>query len=126
MEELFIEMIEMVALLVEGGAAVVIAMATLEAFYHLARRLISPSSGRVLHKKEIWVRFAVWLVLALEFELAADILRSAISPSWDDVGQLAAIAASRTFLNYFLEKDIEKYGEEAGERRARPAVAVES
>jgi len=41
--------------------------------------------------------------------LAADVLRTAISPTWDDVGKLAAIAAIRTVLNFFLEKDIEKY-----------------
>jgi uncharacterized membrane protein len=57
----------------------------------------------------VW--FATWLLLALEFELAADVLRTAISPTWDDVGQLAAIAAIRTGLNYFLEKDIDKYGQ---------------
>ena len=46
----------------------------------------------------------VWLLLGLEFELAADIVRSVISPTWVEIGQLAAIAVIRTFLNYFLEK----------------------
>ena len=50
--------------------------------------------------------FAGWLVLALEFRLAADILRTAISPTWTDIGQLAAIAAIRTFLNYSLSHDL--------------------
>ena len=50
--------------------------------------------------------FAGWLVLALEFLLAADILRTAISPTWNDIGQLAAIAAIRTFLNYSLAHDL--------------------
>jgi len=52
--------------------------------------------------------FAGWLVLALEFLLAADILRTAISPTWTDIGQLAAIAAIRTFLNYSLSHDLRK------------------
>lgn len=56
--------------------------------------------------------FGVWLLLGLEFELAADIVRTAISPSWTDIGQLGAIAVIRTFLNYFLEKDVEQYAEE--------------
>ena len=51
--------------------------------------------------------FAGWLVLALEFLLAADILRTAISPTWTDIGQLAAIAAIRTFLNYSLSHDLQ-------------------
>ena len=57
-------------------------------------------------RREAWRRFATWLVLALEFELGADIIRSAVAPSWNDIGQLAAIAVIRTFLNYTLERDI--------------------
>ncbi len=49
------------------------------------------------------------MLLGLEFELAADVVRSVISPSWTEIGQLGAIAVIRTFLNYFLEKDLEKY-----------------
>jgi Protein of unknown function (DUF1622) len=56
-------------------------------------------------RKEIWLSFGLWLLLGLEFELAADIVRSVISPSWADIGQLGAIAVIRTFLNYFLERD---------------------
>ena len=64
----------------------------------------------------IWLRFGVWLLLGLEFELAADIVRTAISPSWTEIGQLGAIALIRTFLNYFLERDVEHYGEETSGR----------
>ncbi len=113
MEELFKPLLESVALAVEAGAALFIALGAIEAFYNVALRIARGSGGRSLHMKQIWVRFAVWLLLALEFELAADVLRSAIAPSWDDIGKLASIAAIRTFLNYFLEKDIEKYGEPA-------------
>jgi len=54
----------------------------------------------------VFRRFAGWLVLSLEFLLAADILKTAISPTWSDIGQLAAIAAIRTFLNYSLGHDL--------------------
>jgi uncharacterized membrane protein len=49
----------------------------------------------------------VWLLLGLEFALAADIITSVISPTWQDIGELGAIAVIRTFLNYFLEHDLE-------------------
>jgi hypothetical protein len=62
-------------------------------------------------RKALFRRFGVWLLLGLEFALAADIVRSAISP-WDDIGQLAAIAAIRTFLNHFLERDLGEAGAE--------------
>jgi uncharacterized membrane protein len=58
-------------------------------------------------QRQVWSSFARWLVLALEFALAADLLRTIIAPSWNDIGQLAAIAAIRTFLSVFLERDIE-------------------
>jgi uncharacterized membrane protein len=52
------------------------------------------------------VQFGSSLTLALELLLAADILRTAVAPTWDDIGKLAAIAAIRTVLNYFLEKEL--------------------
>ena len=46
-------------------------------------------------------------MLGLEFMLAADIVRTVIEPTWRELGQLAATALIRTFLNYFLERDLE-------------------
>jgi uncharacterized membrane protein len=56
------------------------------------------------------------LLLALEFQLAADIVGTAISPDWDQIGKLAAVAAIRTFLNFFLQRELV-----AEESRARAA-----
>jgi uncharacterized membrane protein len=118
MEEFFHWFAGTVAICVEGAAALFIALGAAEALYLLVRRYAPHSPTSVASRKEIWVRFAVWLILALEFELAADVLHTAISPTWDDVGMLAAIAAIRTVLNYFLEKDIETYA------REKPASAT--
>ncbi len=49
-----------------------------------------------------------FLTLGLEFQLSADILRTAVAPSFEEIGQLAAIAAIRTALNYFLGREIEQ------------------
>jgi uncharacterized membrane protein len=46
------------------------------------------------------------LALALELLLAADILRTAVEPTWDEIGRLAAIAAIRTGLNFFLQQEL--------------------
>ncbi|NNN30602.1 DUF1622 domain-containing protein [Streptomyces sp. S3(2020)] len=53
-----------------------------------------------------------FLALGLEFQLAGDILRTAIAPSYTEIGQLAAIAAIRTGLNYFLGREIEQERQE--------------
>lgn len=52
--------------------------------------------------------WALWLSLAIEFELAADILRTTIAPSWEEIGKLAAIVILRTVLNYFLQTEIRR------------------
>ena len=56
---------------------------------------------------EVRLKFGLWLALALEFQLGADILNTTIAPSTDALIQLAVIAVIRTFLNYFLNKEIE-------------------
>jgi uncharacterized protein DUF1622 len=71
-------------------------------------------------RKSIWRRFGLWLLLGLEFALAADIITSVISPTWQDIGELGAIAVIRTFLNYFLEHDLENA--QKAEERAQTSV----
>lgn len=59
-----------------------------------------PASLRALR-----LDLANWLSLALEFQLAADIVATTISPSGQQLLQLAAIALIRTFLNVFLSRE---------------------
>ena len=91
----------------EFTAVVVLVVGGIEAIVGLALSL--PQWRRPSAKKAVWVRFAGWIVLALEFTLAADIIRTAIAPTWNEIGQLGAIAFIRTGLNLFLERDIDKY-----------------
>lgn len=108
MEELFKRLAGQIAFGVEIVAALIIAYGAAEATIGLLRAMRLWSHGG---RKRVWQRFGMWLILGLEFMLAADIVRTAISPNWEQIGQLAAIALIRTFLNFFLEKDIEKYAE---------------
>lgn len=50
--------------------------------------------------------FGRWLALALEFQLGADILATTVAPTFEALGKLGAIAMIRTFLNYFLNKEL--------------------
>ncbi len=108
MEEQFQEIAAIVALVIEAFVVLVLAYAAVEAIVGTLGAVVNRASGTGA-RREIWFRFALWIVLALEFALAADIIRSAIAPSWESIGQLAAIAAIRTGLNWFLVKDIEAY-----------------
>ena len=66
-------------------------------------------SADEMQGRQIWIRFATWILLALEFALAADLVRTAVAPTWDDIAKLAVIATIRTMLNYFLAKDIAEF-----------------
>jgi len=114
MEELFIHAARSAVLLIEAAAVLVVAFGSLEALLKLLVVMAKPSASHGM-RKAIWRRFGVWLLLGLEFALAADIITSVISPTWQDIGELGAIAVIRTFLNYFLEHDLEN-AETAAER----------
>ncbi|MEO7166820.1 MAG: DUF1622 domain-containing protein [Chthoniobacterales bacterium] len=92
---------------VEGFAALIIGAAAIEATVRALLLFFHPSAPPEA-KEAVRLRLGRWLALALEFELAADILRTAIAPTWNEIGQLAAIVVLRTALNYFLQQEIEK------------------
>jgi uncharacterized membrane protein len=106
MEELLIQFAHGARMLSEAAAVIVVTFGSLEAFLKLLRIGVTPGAPLGV-RKAVWRRFGVWLLLGLEFELAADIIASVVSPSWQDIGELGAIAVIRTFLNYFLERDLE-------------------
>ena len=97
---------------VEALAALVIGLATLQATWTALRLFFAHPARPEQEKVDTRLRLGRWLSLALEFELAADILRTAIAPSWDEIGKLAAIVVLRTLLNYFLEREIRSSDEE--------------
>lgn len=105
MEELLKNLAAYIALIIEGVAVIVVTAGAAQAVKKLCGIMFHMTApGREF----IWREFAIWLILGLEFMLAADILRTVISPTWNQLGQLAVVALIRTFLNYFLERDIAK------------------
>lgn len=91
-------------LVIDAMALVVISIGSIQAFISgigvmLAR---SPLSER----RAVWFRFARWLIAGLTFQLAADAIGASISPTWDELGRLAVIAAIRTFLSFSLTRDM--------------------
>ena len=95
------------ARLCEASAILVIAIGAIQAIFRAVVSVFTHAS--LTDQKRVWVGFATWLLLGLEFELAADIVRSIVAPTWQDIAQLAAIAAIRTFLNFFLGRDVQEF-----------------
>ena len=102
---------------VETFAALIIALGALQATWRALRLFFAHPPQPEQRKTEVRLQLGRWLSLALEFELAADILRTAIAPTWDEIGKLAAIVVLRTTLNYFLEREIRTADESPQEQR---------
>lgn len=92
---------------IEIIAAVLIGFASLQCAV-TATGLLLRRNASTAAKEEVRLQFGLWLSLAIEFELAADILRTTIAPSWEEIGKLAAIVVLRTVLNYFLQTEIRR------------------
>jgi uncharacterized membrane protein len=121
MKELLIVATENAVVVIYGMALLVIVIGTIEAFVSAFRALISPPT---LHERsDIWLRFARWLVAGLTFQLAGDILETSITTSWEAVGRLAAIAGVRTFLNYFLDRDVKEVRRQRLEKESQSLSA---
>jgi uncharacterized membrane protein len=104
-----------VALGLDGISVLLVAAGALEALVELIRYLGGPKRG--VERRRIWLGLANWLVAALTFQLGADIVRTIIDSSWEEIGRVGAIAVIRTFLTYFLERDIEATRAEQHEAR---------
>ena len=107
------ESVNVLRLAVEAAGMAIIAIGALGAAVGYVRTLIrSDSSGFT----DVRLSFARHLVLALEFQLASDLLSTAMAPGWPEIGMLAAVAAIRTFLNYFLNLEMQQEQREQRER----------
>jgi uncharacterized membrane protein len=110
--------------LVESAGAVVIFVGAAIAFVRFL-------DAAVRHRHEphrfVAVRLGLgrYLALGLEFQLASDVLRTAVAPTMPEIAQLAAVAAIRTALNYFLGRELKEEQEQlAGERESSPPRAA--
>jgi uncharacterized membrane protein len=108
--------IEHAIVIIDALALIIIFVGTVECFINGVAMMFSSRSGH--ERRDVWLRYARWLVAGLTFQLAADIIETSITASWDAVGRLAAIAVIRTFLNYFLERDLGEVRERQAEERA--------
>lgn len=101
-EELLVALVGWLRLAAETISVLIIGVGVIITLYQAIR--IRLFAGLEVYQKAR-VGLGHFLVLGLEFQLASDIMSTAMAPSWQQLGQLAAIAAIRTFLNYFLLRE---------------------
>ena len=102
-ESILVASVSWLRLIVEISSAAVIAAGLVSTALVCFSGLRHPGSERF---NEARLCFARYLALALELQLGADVLSTAVSPSWDQIGKLGAIAVIRTALNFFLQREM--------------------
>ena len=122
MEELLGDALGVLVPVVEACGAAVIVVGALWAFVRFVVVGLRDRDARAF----VPVRLTLgrFLALGLEFQLASDVLRTAVAPSFRELGQLAAVAAIRTALNYFLAKEITEERRQLAEERADDGAAA--
>lgn len=105
------------SLVVEILGAVIIGVGLVQFIIGYIKTLFHPK--QYLSNALLRVKFGSVLAIALELLLAADILLTAVAPTWEEIGKLAAIAAIRTALNFFLEKELKEIEQRVGEKPAK-------
>lgn len=96
-----------IELVIEAIAVLLVALGAVEALIGAARLALTPHASTAA-RQAVWLNFSSWLVAALTFQVAADIVATATAPTWEDLGKLAATAAIRAFISYFLDRDRER------------------
>ncbi len=109
MEDIMTSMVPWLRLAIEMVSIIIVSTGAAIAVFLLVRSLLTP---KVVSFNQVRLSFGRALVLGLEFQLAADILGTAVSPSWDHLGKLGAIAVIRTFLNFFLTRELKEEEQE--------------
>lgn len=102
MEEVLAQCVGVLKFLLEALSALCVALgllSTLRLGLTGWRQLDSGFTG-------LRLRFGSWLALALEFQLGADIVATTVAPTFDALAKLALLAVVRTFLNYFLQREL--------------------
>jgi uncharacterized membrane protein len=115
-ESMVITAVEWLRLGVETVGAAIIAIGIVVAAVGFIKLMLGKDGSDFF---SVRLSLARYLALALEFQLGADILSTAIAPSWDQIGKLGAIAVIRTALNYFLMREMEMEKKPAAAEPAR-------
>ena len=121
MKELLVTVSEPMIVAIDAIALVLVLIGTVDTLIRGLPALIGSNTGH--ERRDVWLRYARWLVAALTFQLAADIIETSITEDREALIRIAVIAIIRTLLNYFLERDLNEMRAQQREDRAEtPAV----
>ncbi|MFP5327139.1 MAG: DUF1622 domain-containing protein [Acidimicrobiia bacterium] len=114
-EDALRDAVDLLVRLVESAGAIVIFAGAAIAFVRFV--FVAVRDRQAANFVPVRLDLGRFLALGLEFQLASDVLRTAIAPTFKEIGELAAIAAIRTALNFFLAREIREERAEVADER---------
>lgn len=111
METILANLFEVLYIAIGSIGVAIIVWGVILTVYRLLMLELSRLKNRSIYQERESVRhqFASYLLLAMEFLIAADIIATVIHPTFQEIAILASIVAIRTVISYFLEKEIDKF-----------------
>ncbi len=102
------EIINYIAIGIGIGAVSVICWGVLLGLIKFVKLEIQRTRGiNICHQREMLRHhLGSYLLLGLEFLIAADIIHTVIKPTLDEMAVLGSIVVIRTILNFFLNREI--------------------
>jgi len=92
----------------EIAAALVIVIGALQAIWIYLRWILKTKSDfKELNQSRLKLGHS--LSLGLGFLVGADVIKSAVTPSWNEIGILGAVVGIRIVLNFFLNRDLKEW-----------------
>lgn len=121
-EQFLRDAVDLLVRLVEAAGALIIFVGAAIAFVRfVVEAVLRRNAGQFVRVR---LGLGLYLAIGLEFQLASDILTTAIAPTFDEIGKLAAVATIRTLLNYFLRREIKEERRELESDDGRQVVAT--
>ncbi|MHB0977287.1 MAG: DUF1622 domain-containing protein [Candidatus Aquicultorales bacterium] len=102
------------ALLLSLVGVLVITIGVVQALGLFVKQLFAEAGGKGTDYERIRGIFSEKILLALDFFIAADIIRTIVTPTFTQLGILAGIVGIRIVLSYFLGKEAARAGETGG------------
>ena len=120
--KIFTEILEVITVLIEVVAIIVLLLGVASAVIGFIKLLFTKKDAQLKHPiLLVKIELGRYILLSLEFLIAADIIDSVLDPNWQGILMLAAIVAIRTLISFFLNHEISETDEKIIEKEEEEA-----
>ena len=100
---------------IDIAAGIIIGLSSLAALISFFKILRKSPKEQTQDKETIRLRLARGMLLALDFEVGSDILKTILVPSANELSILAVVVAIRIVLSWSLSKEIDRHNVDIAE-----------